>query len=157
MPATLSQNETRPPQRLQRAQQHGFLNARCRDSEGLIRNYGLWCWRMGVPMVWYERRSAGSRFTRVHLEMLTTPFVLSVRGHAALIAVSAPVVQARHATIMGHGALWEMVPSHAADDFARSVFRAVRGPGSYEATPKPVDIPVGGNLLRFKPKLALRA
>jgi hypothetical protein len=133
MSATFGSSTRRQPLRLQLAQQKGFLNARCLQNPELVRAYGLWCWQMAVPMVWFERCSPNSRFSRVHLEMLTTPFMLSVSGHAALIALSASLVKARDATISPHGAVWDRVPLADTAAFARSIFRAVRRAGSYHA------------------------
>ncbi len=114
--------------------ENGYLNSRSRKRDQLLPEYGLWCWRMGLPMVWYEARSVGSRLSRVHLELFTTPGRLSTRGHAALIALSAGYVPARNGSISPHGAVWDRVaPEHAAA-FASAVFRTVRRAGHYEIT-----------------------
>jgi len=120
------------PRRIQLAMENGFLNARCMRRAELLRAYGFWCWRMCLPMIWIERCSPHSRFSRVRLDFFTTPFRLTVAGQAALIAISAPVVPARHATISADGAEWNRVPHGAAAGLARAVFRAVRRPESYE-------------------------
>lgn len=139
-----------PPKRLRSAMDRGFLNARCRKREDLLRAYGLWCWRMGLPMVWFEPRTAHSRLSRVHLDLFTTPGSLSVRGHAALIALSAGFVEARHGSISPHSAVWDRVPPEAAAEFARSIFRTVRRGGNYILNPKPVECPTESNVLPFR-------
>jgi hypothetical protein len=138
------------PARLQRARDAGFLNARCRSHSDLLRVYGLWCWRISIPMVWYERRSPCSRLSRVHLDMVTTPYRLTVSGHAALIALSARYIPPQHASITADGAVWDRVPPALAADFARAVFRAVRRPTSYELLVIAAQPPArAGNVLPF--------
>lgn len=127
----------------------GFLNARCRNREELLRAYGLWCWRMGLPMVWFEPRSTHSRLNRVHLDLFTTPGSLSVRGHAALIAVSAGFVEARYASMMPHSAVWDRVAPEAVAEFARAIFRTVRRTGNFVLTPRPVESAPESNVLPF--------
>ena len=121
-----------PPKRLRTAMQTGVLNARCRQRDELLRVYGRWCWRMGLPMVWFEPRSPHSRLSRVHLDFLTTPERLSVQGRAVLIATSARCVPAQHASIGAHEAVWDRVGPADVTEFARSVFRTVRRPGNSE-------------------------
>ena len=112
---------------------------------------------MAIPLIWYERRSPHSRFSRVHLEMLTTPGSLTVAAHAALIAISAPLVEARYGTISPHGAVWDRVPAGAAADFARAVFRAVRRPRGGHVQSSPAEIPAPGTMIRLVPRLAQSA
>src|SRR5262249_50973163 len=126
------------PRRLQRAYEEGSLNARCRFHTELLRSYGLWCWRMSIPMVWFERRSQSSRLSRVHLDMLTTPYRLTAGGQAALIAISARHLPPRNAVITADGAIWDRVPPAIAAKFARAIFRAVRRPEHYQFLSAPV-------------------
>ena len=121
-----------PPKRLRTAMETGVLNGRCRDREKLLRVYGLWCWRMGLPMVWFEPLRRSSRLSRVHLDLFTTPGRLSVRGRASLIALSASYVAARHGSISEHAGVWDRLGPEDAAKFARAVFRTVRRPGNYE-------------------------
>src|SRR5262245_9209932 len=122
----------RTPRRLQIAMEQGFLNARCAGAGDLLRTYGFWCWRMALPMVWVERITPHSRFSRVRLDLFTTPFQLSVSGQAALIALSAQIVPAQDGSISAHEATWKRVPNRLALEFARAVFRVVRRPASYQ-------------------------
>jgi hypothetical protein len=146
--------------RLLRAREEGFLNARCRVRPALLRAYGLWCWRMSIPMVWYEARTPSSRLSRVHLDMLTTPYRLTVAGRAALIALSAAHFPPDRAVITADGAAWDRVPPATASDFARAVFRTVRRPASYQflAFPNPATLQPD-NVVPFAPPahLASRA
>jgi hypothetical protein len=131
--------------------QSGYLNARCRDAGALLREYGVWCWRMGLPMVWVGTRSPHSRFASVHLDLFTTPGELTVKGLAGLIAVSAAVVPAQFASIASHGAVWDPVPTRAAPAFAQAVFRVARRRGHF-AIPEahPAD-GVSSNVVEFPP------
>jgi hypothetical protein len=138
-----------PPKRLRTAMERGFLNARCRNRVELLRAYGLWCWRMGLPMVWFEPRSPHSRLSRVHLDLFTTSGTLSLRGHVALIAVSAGSVPARHGSISPHAAVWDRVSPKVAAELARTVFRTVRRAGNFELAARPVEPPVDSKVIPF--------
>ncbi len=96
----------RERRRLERAREHGYLDARVRNNQKLIRAYGLWCWQLKVPMVWLERQSPYSRFGRVRLEMLTTPNALTGGGRAVLQGLCAGA----EATISPQEACWTHVP-----------------------------------------------
>jgi hypothetical protein len=110
----------------------GFLNARSRKRDALLREYGLWCWRMGLPMLWFEARSPHSRLNRLHLDLFTTPGCLTTRGHAELIGLSARYVAARHASVTPQGGVWDRLGSEDAAQFARSIFRTIRRKGNYQ-------------------------
>jgi hypothetical protein len=113
---------------------------------------------MSIPMVWFEPRSPSSRLSRVHLDMLTTPYRLTVNGHAALIALSALHIPPDRAAITPDRAVWDRVPPSIAADFARAVFRAVRRPATYEFLSVPAPKPVQpDNVLPFTPPLAVSA
>lgn len=117
--------------------ENGFLNARGRHRDELLRAYGLWCWRMGLPMIWYQSRSSVSRLSRVHLDWMTTPLRLSVQGRAALMVVSARFVAARNATISPQAGTWDKVGPQDVEKFARAIFRTVRRPAHYESEVRP--------------------
>jgi hypothetical protein len=143
------QFEKNTPKRLRTAMDRGFLNARCRNREELLRAYGLWCWRMGLPMVWFEPRSTHSRLSRVHLDLFTTPGSLSVRGHAALIAISAGFIEARHASVTAHSAVWDRVAPEAAAEFARAIFRTLRRAGNLVLAARPLESAPQSNVVPF--------
>lgn len=126
-----------PPKRLRSAMESGVLNVRCKRREKLLRIHGLWCWRLGLPMVWFESQSRNSRLSSVHLDLFTTPGRLTVRGHAALIALSARYVAARHGSISAYEAVWDHVAASDVAEFARAVFRTVRRAGNYELAIRP--------------------
>jgi hypothetical protein len=128
-----------PPKRLRAAMESGVLNARCQRREQLLRVYGRWCWRMGLPMVWFEPRSRNSRLSGVHLDLFTTPGYLSVTGRAALIGLSARYVESRHGSIGTHEAVWDQLGPADVAEFARLVFRTVRRAGNCELSAPPAQ------------------
>jgi hypothetical protein len=138
-----------PPKRLREAWESGVLNARCQRREELLRVYGRWCWRMGLPMVWFEPRSRSSRLSRVHLDLFTTAERLSVQGRAALIALSARYVPAEHGSVGIHEAVWDHVGPSQAAEFARSVFRVVRRAGNCERVMAAAPVAANPRLVSF--------
>jgi hypothetical protein len=106
------------------AHENGYLDATCRDNPAVIKAHGLWCWRLKVPMVWFERLSPRSRFGRLHLDMLTTPNMLTGPGQAALKALGT-------AKVSPHEAFWERVPLRRLDKLAHAAFRAAIQPPNY--------------------------
>jgi hypothetical protein len=114
MAVSLTPRERR---RLREAHESGQLDATCRDNRAVVKAHGLWCWRLKLPMVWFERHSPRSRFGRLHLDMLTTPHMLTGAGQAALKALGA-------AEASPHEVLWEGVPLSRLDRLAHAAFRA---------------------------------
>jgi hypothetical protein len=114
--------------RLESARDRGYLDARGKYSRKLMRAHGLWCWRLRLPMVWFERRTRYSKFGRIHLDMLTTPNVLTAAGQEALRAL-APGLDA---VISAHEACWDRVPLAQLDALARAVLRIARKRANHE-------------------------
>jgi hypothetical protein len=111
--------------RLRRARENGYLDARCADSGRLVRAYGLWCWRLKVPMVWSERPSRYSRFGRVRLDMLTTPNVLTGKGQELMESL------AGEASVSPHDARWERVARARVAALSKDAYRAAVAAGNY--------------------------
>jgi hypothetical protein len=114
--------------RLRLARENGFLDAACRDQQTLVKAYGLWCWRLRIPMVWFERQSPYSRYGLLHLEMLTTPHTLTVAGQAALRGLAPAQVSA-------HEAAWRRIPRASLAGLAHAAFRAAAHAGNYQLSP----------------------
>ncbi|HEX3747175.1 MAG TPA: hypothetical protein VHW09_24735 [Bryobacteraceae bacterium] len=108
----------RDRRRLQQARENGYLNAACRDSRAVVKAYGLWCWRLKLPMLWFERLSPYSRFANLRLDMLTTPNMLTVVGQQALAALA-------DGQITAHDAVWQRIPMALAPKVAHGALRAV--------------------------------
>jgi hypothetical protein len=73
------------------------------------------------------------------MDLFTTPCRLSLRGQAALIALSSQYVAAQHGSISVYAASWDGVRSEDVAEFSRSVFRVVRRAGNFElAAQRPV-------------------
>ena len=107
----------RERRRLQQAHENGYLDATCPENQAVVKAHGLWCWRLKLPMVWFERRSPHSRFGRLRLDMLTTPHMLTGAGQAALKELGEGQVSA-------HDAVWEQVPLARTAKMAHAAFRA---------------------------------
>jgi hypothetical protein len=135
--------------RLGKARENGYLDARCKDNQALVRAYGMWCWRLKIPMVWLERRTRYSKYGRVQLEMFTSANRLSVRGEAAMEAICAPANIAAWTQISAHDARWEHVALPNARELARAVFRAATRPENYEVNVRRVEDRKMGKVLRM--------
>src|SRR6266568_73882 len=110
--------------RLRSARENGYLDACCRDNQALVQAYGLWCWRLKLPMVWFERRSRYSRYGRVQLEMFTSANLLTAQGQAEMKSICAPGNAAEWTRVSAHDAGWDHVTLANARDLANAVFRA---------------------------------
>lgn len=128
MAVTLTPWERR---RLQQAHENGYLDATCRDSRAIVKAHGLWCWRLKVPMVWFERHSPRSRFGHLRLDMLTTPNMLTGAGQSAVKALG-------EAQVSPHDALWERVPLTHLKKMAHAAFRAALQTGNYRLNRAPL-------------------
>jgi hypothetical protein len=115
----------RQRRRLRLARENGFLDAGCPNPDALLQAYGLWCWRLRIPMVWLERQTPHSRYGVVHLEMMTTPHRLNGAGEAALQALS-PV------RISANEGAWQGIPRKGLAKLGNAVFRAAIRAGNYE-------------------------
>ena len=118
--------------RLRKAREVGYLDACCRENTPLIQAYGLWCWRLKIPMVWLERRSPSSRYRCVQLEMFTSANRLSSAGEARMKAICAPGNAAQWTQVSPHDARWDHVSAPNGAELARAVFRAAVRPENYE-------------------------
>ena len=116
---------------MQQAHENGYLDATCRDNGAILKQHGLWCWRLKVPMVWFERYSPRSRFGRLRLDMLTTPNMLNGAGQAALKALG-------DGRFSPHDAVWERVPLLLLAKMAHAAFRAAVQAQNYRLNRTPL-------------------
>jgi hypothetical protein len=121
MAVTLTARERR---RLLQAHENGYLDATGRDNPAVVKAHGLWCWRLKLPMVWFERQSPHSAFGRLRVDMLTTPHMLTGIGETALRALGAD-------QITPHDAAWERVRLPQLQKLAHAAFRAAIQPQNY--------------------------
>src|SRR4051794_37858018 len=70
--------------RLRRARENGYLNALCRSAREIREAHSFWCWRLRLPVVWYERLTPRSRFGRVCVDLFTTSNVITAKGEGEL-------------------------------------------------------------------------
>lgn len=114
--------------RLRKARENGYLDANFRDITRLKRDYGLWCWRLRIPVVWHLPESRRSRFGRVYMDMLTTGRTLTPAGMAEVESICAP-----SELVYSHGAVSARMERAELGTLARRLYKAVTRPGNSEA------------------------
>ncbi|HEY1494236.1 MAG TPA: hypothetical protein VGF49_06815 [Candidatus Solibacter sp.] len=132
--------------RLRRARESGYLNATCRSREAMCDAHSFWCWRLRLPVVWFERISPRSRYGRVKVDLFTTPNVLSPKGEAELRGLGGrlPV------SITCHDVTWPRVPCHQLQELARLALRTALRAGNCELAEATRIPDVAGNVLTWK-------
>ena len=135
--------------RLRKARENGYLDACCNLNRALVHAYGLWCWRLKIPMVWLERRTRCSRYARVHLEMFTSANRLAAEGQADMKAICAPGNAATLTRVSPHNACWDHVATWNAGELAHAVFRAAIRPQNYERNEVRVEERKTGRVLQM--------
>jgi hypothetical protein len=114
---------------LDRARVNGYLNANSEARPALIRAHGFWCWKLRVPLICFQRNSPRSRVGSVHLDLFTTPHVLTAQGLAELATLPG------HATLSHYDGVWTNVPAAHLESVARSVYRTATRRGNYTLRP----------------------
>jgi hypothetical protein len=135
--------------RLRTARENGYLDACRSDNRALRDAYGLWCWRLKIPMVWLERRTRYSRFGRVQLEMFTSSNRLTVAGQFGMKGICAPGNAAKWTVVSAHDACWDHVAMRNAQELAHTVFRAAIRPENYERNESRAEERKTGKVLRM--------
>jgi hypothetical protein len=136
--------------RLRRARESGFLNACCRSPEAIRNAHSFWCWKLRLPVVWFERLSPRSRYGRVRVDLFTTPNVLNAKGEAELRGHGARLTVSGPASISAHEATWGRVPLHQMEELARLALRTALRTGNYELREAARIPDVADNVLRWK-------
>ena len=122
----------RERRRLDLARDNAYLNASCQRHEELTRTYGLWCWRLKIPIVWLERQTPRSRYVRVHMEMFTTLNALTDNAQAAMSALAGAFDVRGRVAVSADKACWERVPRATAAALAKAAFKTAVRRGNYE-------------------------
>ena len=135
--------------RLRKARENGYLDACCKLNAALVHAYGLWCWRLKIPMVWLERRTRYSRYARVHLEMFTSANRLAAVGQASMKDICAPGNTAAWTRVSEHNACWDHVAVPNAAELAHAVFRAAIRPQNCERNELRAEERKTGKVLRM--------
>ena len=126
--------------RLRQAREQGYLDARCPENVALLQAFGMWCWKLKLPMVWIERRTRYSRFARVRLDMFTCGNCLTAAGQEYLKFLSALGNGAISARVSAHDAVWDRVAPARVREAAHSVLRAaLQGPNVGRNEVRPVS------------------
>jgi hypothetical protein len=86
--------------------------------------FGLWCWRLKIPMVWLERQSPRSKYGRVHLELFTTSNRLTASGQDAIRSLCAAFAVNGHVNVSAHNADCDRVPLGSVEDLAKAILRS---------------------------------
>ena len=110
---------------LGRARDAGFMDATCARSTALLRVYGLWCWRLKLPIIWIERHSPRSKYARVCLEMFTTPNVLTSAARAEIERMCHRMSAGGPFAIADYDVFCDRVPLVDAPAMARKLLRIV--------------------------------
>src|ERR1035441_8297971 len=132
--------------RLRKARESGYLDACCKLNGALVHAYGLWCWRLKIPMVWLERRPRYSRYGRVQLEMFTSANRLTAAGQAGMKAICVPAVVGQFTRGSPHDASWDHVALANSRELAHAVFRAAVRTRNHEANEDRLDGMEGRNM-----------
>jgi hypothetical protein len=114
---------------LDRARANGYLNANSKSRPTLVRAHGFWCWKLRIPLICFERNSPRSKYGSVHLDLFTTPHVLTEPGRAELATLSG------RAALSPYDGVWTNVPAADLEDVARSIYRIVTRRGNYTLRP----------------------
>lgn len=109
------------------AQERGYLDARCGGSERLTQAYGLWCWRLRIPMVWIERQTPRSKFGCVRVEMFTSVHRLTDLGQSEIREFMGDASE-----ISAHNGKLTGLAAAVLEDVARKVYRAATRLGNSE-------------------------
>jgi hypothetical protein len=139
---TLLEANLKPRQRtrLRQAREKGYLDARHSDAANLLMAFSLWCWRLRLPVVWFERNSPRSRYGRVRLDLYTTANRLSDRGLMEMQSLTPAAVD-----ISPHDARWSRVPRDQLEQLAARVIKAAVRAGNCEAAaPRLIQVPRRG-------------
>jgi hypothetical protein len=141
--------------RLRLARENAYLDARRPDSQRIAKSYGAWCWRLKIPLVWYERESPRSRYGRVSLDLFTTPNILTTAGQGAMKEIPSSLKTPALAKVSPNDATWDHVPVRKLEEFAKAAFRTALKPNHYRpnrAKLLRMESAKPGKLIRMMPR-----
>jgi hypothetical protein len=116
---------------IENARRVGYLDQRNQSRELIRREYERWCWCLKIPVVRITRRSPCSRFSRIILDMYTTPNTLSAEGQEAATRLCEQASTTPERSVSPFGAEFRSVPNALAAKFARDVFHLATSLGFY--------------------------
>jgi hypothetical protein len=117
---------------LERARANGYLNAACRAGPPITRAHSFWCWRLRVPLIWFERKSPRSKYGRLHLDLFTTTHALTEQGQAEMTDLIRRLHLPGRVAISPEDGHWEDIPQRRLEELARMVLRVATRLGNYE-------------------------
>jgi len=115
---------------VRKARENGYLDARRKDNARIVNAHGFWCWRLKLPMVWFERRSPRSKYGRVRLDMMTCAGSLTGEARAAVQSLLDGACMRSGSVVSAHEALLDYVPARDLDRVARKLFRLANKPAN---------------------------
>jgi hypothetical protein len=118
--------------RLLRARIDGYLNATGSARDALHKAHGFWCWRLRLPLIWYERNSPHSRYGSLHVDLATTANRFTHHGMADLAALAERLGVRGPAVLTAYEARWDRIPTERLDELARVALRLSMRLGNYE-------------------------
>ena len=107
---------------------NGYLDGRGSAGQQVAKAYAQWCWRLKVPLVWFDRRSPRSKYGRLRLDLFTTALRLTRAGQSALKGLGPP----GSAVVSPHDAWWESVPLADLEGLAVIVLKTALTKGNAE-------------------------
>jgi hypothetical protein len=116
---------------MENARRTGYLDQRNQSRELVRRQYERWCWAMKIPVVRILRRSPSSRFSRIVLDMYTTPNTLSEEGQEAAAQLCQQASSPPERSVSPFGAEFRRIPNPLAAKFAREIFHIASSLGFY--------------------------
>jgi hypothetical protein len=114
----------RERRRLRLARENAYLPATCPDNRRIAKLHGLWCWKLKIPIVWFERLTPRSKFGRVHLDMMTTPNALTPAGQTAMRALGARFQATGAIQVSPNDGHWDHVPLANLEPLCGAVLKA---------------------------------
>jgi hypothetical protein len=111
---------------------HGYLNATSSRRDSLLRAHGFWCWRLRLPLIWYDRNSPRSRYGSLHVDLSTTANRFTHHGIADLAGISDRLGIRAPAILTPFEARWDNIPTQRLDELGRIIFRVAMRLGNYE-------------------------
>jgi hypothetical protein len=136
--------------RLERARANGYLNAACRSGRRLARAHAFWCWRLRVPLIWFEPNSRYSRYGRLHLDLFPILCALTEQGQREIADLLRRLCLPGRVVVSPDDAHWEQVPRRRLEELARAVQRTAVRLGNSEMRQRRASPERAANVLPWR-------
>ena len=141
---------------IERARINGYLKATSAANPAMVRIHAFWCWKLRIPLIWFERKSPRSKYGQVHLDLFTTANVLTESGRRELETLRERFRISGRVVVSPFDAVWEGVLLRSMDEVCHTVFRIATRLGNYElrqrveAPPAACKAAAAGNVLPWR-------